>query len=72
MQYTESFLVAKKNKIIESIFDIFYILAQNIDCGYPQSMFGIKYKKNRFTPANPSFPIYKWGLGGIPFTDMVS
>ena len=50
--------------------DIFLIFAQNIDCGftlepprrggsneYPQSMFWSKNKKNRFTPANPSFSI---------------
>ena len=48
--------------------DIFNIFAQNIDCGktlepplqggsnkYPQSMFWIKNKKNRYTPVNPSF-----------------
>ena len=48
--------------------DFFLIVAQNIDCGYtlepprrggsneyPQSMFWIKNKKNRYTPANPSF-----------------
>ena len=51
-------------------FDIFLIFAQNIDCGYtlepprrggsneyPQSMFWSKNKKNRFTPAYPSFSI---------------
>ena len=51
-------------------FDIFLIFAQNIDCGYtlepprrggsneyPQSMFWSKDKKNRYTPANPSFTI---------------
>ena len=50
-------------------FDIFLIFALNIDCGYtlepprrggsneyPQSMFWSKNKKNRYTPANPSFP----------------
>ena len=51
-------------------FDIFLIFAQNIDCGYtleppqrggsnkyPQSMFWSKNKKNRYTPAYPSFSI---------------
>ena len=51
-------------------FDIFLIFAQNIDCGYklepphrggsneyPQSMFWSKNKKNRYTPAYPSFAI---------------
>ena len=50
--------------------DIFNIFVQNIDREYtlepprwggsneyPQSMFWIKNKKNRFTPANPSFSI---------------
>ena len=50
--------------------DIFLIFYQNIDCGYtlepprrggsneyPQSMFWSKNKKNRYTPANPSFSI---------------
>ena len=58
-------------------FDIFLIFAQNIDCGYklepprrggsneyPQSMFWSKIKKNRYTPAYPSFAIYKWGSRG--------
>ena len=52
------------------IFDICLIFAKNIDCGYtlepprrggsnenPQSMFWSKNKKNRYTPANPSFTI---------------
>ena len=46
------------------------MFAQNIDCGYtlepprrggsneyPQSMFWSKHKKNRYTPAYPSFAI---------------
>ena len=44
--------------------DILNIFAQNIDCGYTlepprrgdlQSIFWSKNKKNRYTPANPSF-----------------
>ena len=45
----------------------FLFLLQNIDCNlcsrrggsneYPQSMFWSKNKKNRYTPANPSFGI---------------
>ena len=27
---------------------------------YPHSTFWIKNKKNRYTPANPSFTMYKW------------
>ena len=42
-------------------FDIFLIFAQNIDLTssneYPQSMFWSKDKKNRYTPAYPSFTI---------------
>ena len=54
------------------IFDMFLIFAQNIDSGYtleqpcrggsneyPQSMFWSKKKKNRYTPAYPSFAIRK-------------
>ena len=68
MQYTEFFFVVKNLKIHENFFYIFLIFAQNVDCGYtlerprrggsneyPQSMFWIKNKKNRYTPANPSF-----------------
>ena len=44
--------------------DIFLIFAQNIDCSvsneYPQSMFWSKNKKNRYTPAYPSFTVCKW------------
>ena len=62
-------------------FDVFNIYAQNIDCvymlelpqrggsnKYPQFMFCIKYKKNRYTPVYPSFTIdikVKWGLMGV-------
>ena len=40
-------------------FGVFHVFAQNIYCihEYPQSMFWIKNKKTRFTPANPSFSI---------------
>ena len=31
---------------------------------YPQSIFWSKKKKNRYTTANPSFAISKWGLRG--------
>ena len=59
----------KKLKIFDNV-DIFLIFAQNIDCGYtlepprrgssneyPQPMFWSKNKKNRYTPAYPSFAI---------------
>ena len=57
--------------------DIFHMSAQNIDCGYslepprrggsneyPQSMFLSRNKKIIYTPVNPSFTIWKWGLRG--------
>ena len=73
MQYTEIFLALKIENFQLKFFDIFLIFAQNIDCGYtlepprrggrggsneyPQSMFWSKNKKNRYTPAYPSFAI---------------
>ena len=70
MQYKEIFKVVKNENFPLKNFDIFLIFAQNIDCGYtlepprrggsneyPQSMFWSKNKKNRYTPANPSFII---------------
>ena len=57
---------------------MFLIFAQNIDCGhmlelprrgssneYPQFMFWSKNKKNRYTPANPSFYYIKQGFMGV-------
>ena len=58
------------------------MFAHNIDCGYtlepprrggsnenPQSMFWIRNKKNRYTPANPSFFFYtKLGFKGVYFS----
>ena len=66
MQYTETV----ENFQLKT-FDIFLLIfAQNIDCGYtlepprrggsneyPQSMFWSKNKKNRYTPAYPSFSV---------------
>ena len=70
MQYTVIFKVVKNENFQWKFFDIFLIFAQNIDCGYtlepprrggsneyPQSMFWSKNKKNRYTPAYPSFAI---------------
>ena len=70
MQYTEIFKVVKNEDLQQKFFDMFLIFAQNIDCGntlepprrggsngYPQSMFWSKNKKNRHTPAKPSFAI---------------
>ena len=70
MQYTEIFKVVKTENFQLKNSDIFLIFAQNIDCGYTlepphrggsneyqQSMFWSKNKKNRYTPAYPSFAI---------------
>ena len=55
---------------------MFFIFAQNIGCGYtlellhrdgsneyPQSMFWIKNKNNRYTPVNPRFVTYNSLIG---------
>ena len=68
--YKEFFFCSKIENFHQKKFDIFLIFAQNIDCGYtlepprrggsneyPQSMFWSKNKKNRYTPAYPSFAI---------------
>ena len=70
IQYTEIFSAVKIENFQLKMFDIFHIFAQNIDCGYtlelprrggsneyPQSMFWSTNKKNRCTPAYPSFAI---------------
>ena len=57
--------------------DIFHMSAQNIDREYslepplrggsneyPQSIFVSRNKKIIYTPVNPSFTIWKWGLRG--------
>ena len=73
MQYTEVFKVVKNENFQWNFFFIFLIFAQNIDCGYtleygsneyPQSMFWIKNKKNRYTPVFPIFFIEKLCLRG--------
>ena len=68
MQYTGIFLALKIENFQLKNFGIFLFIAQNIDCGYtlnrlarggsneyPQTMFWGKNKKNRYTPAYPSF-----------------
>ena len=68
------------------VYLIFLFLLQNIDCGYTlesprrggsseylQSVSWSRYKKNKYTPANPSFFYIKVGFkGGIYFTNMFS
>ena len=75
--YSFSPRVVKTENCQKKCFDIFLILAQNIDSGYklepprrggsneyPQSMFWIKNKKNRYTPAYISFNIAS-GVYGV-------
>ena len=70
MIYSNFFSGQKSIISEENVFDIFLIFAQNIDSGYtlepprrggsneyPQSMFWSENKKNRYTPAYPSFSI---------------
>ena len=45
------FFQLKKWKFYQKIFDVFNIIAQNIDCGY----YDWDKKQNRYTPAHPSF-----------------
>ena len=78
MQYTVIFKVVKNENFQWKYFDIFLIFAQNIDCGYtlepprrggsneyPQFMFWSKNRKNRYTPAYPSFAIENGVQGDI-------
>ena len=74
-----NFFRSKIDNFQRKIVDIFLSFAQNIDCGYllepprrggsnvyPQSMFWSKNKKNRYTPAYPSYAI-KSGVWGYTF-----
>ena len=85
VQYIAIFHGCKKDNFQMKMFDIFLIFAQNIDCGYtleppqrggsneyPKSMFWSKNKKNMYTRVNPTFSIYKWGVRGCHYTDMLS
>ena len=71
MQYTNTdFLCFKIENFQQNFLDMLLIFAPNKDCGYtlepprrggskeyPQSLFWSKNKKDRYTPANPSFSI---------------
>ena len=70
-------LPAKCEKFQIKIPIFFLCLLKNIDCGYslepprrggsneyPQSMFWAEIWKIMYTPVNPSFTIWKWGLRG--------
>ena len=75
----QRFFELKKLKIFCRNSLIFFLfLLKKIDCGYtlepprrggsneyPQSMFWSKNKKNRYTPANPSFANIKVGFEGV-------
>ena len=80
MQETEKYFGCKNENFQWTNFNSFLICAQIIDCGYmlepprrgssneyPQSMFWSRNKKNRYTPAYPSFAILKWGIMGYIF-----
>ena len=59
------FLKLSKLKIFSrNVLTFFLFLLQNIDCGYPHSMFWSKNKKHRNNLAYPSFTILKWGSRG--------
>ena len=68
----------KNWKFLNKNSDIFYISAQNIDCGhslepprrggsheYPQSMFLSRNKKNNVYPCKPHFYYIKVGFKGV-------
>ena len=75
IQTYRKFHLQKTEDFQNKNFDIFHISAQNICCGYslepprrggsneyPQYMLWAEIRKIMYTPANPSFTIYKWGL----------
>ena len=79
--YREIFSAVNIEIFIGKNFAIFNFFAQNIDCGYtlepprrggsneyPQSMFWSKIKRNRYTPAYPSFFYIKVGFNGVCIT----
>ena len=72
------FHLPKLKKIRLKNSDVFYISAQNIDCGYslepprwggstelPQSMFLSRNKKNKVYPCKPQFYYIKVGFKGV-------
>ena len=72
-------ILAPKNEIFQiKNSEIFYISAQNIDCGYslepprrggsneyPQSMFSSRNKKNNVYPCKPQLYYIKVGFEGV-------
>ena len=78
------FFQMQKLKFHWKHFDIYNIFAQIIDCGYtleppcrdssneyPQSMFWVKNKKNRYNLEYSTFIIEKWGSEGYTFNGHV-
>ena len=63
-KYTENF-TTKKWKFSDKNSDIFHIYAQNIDCGYPQSMFLSRNKKNNIYPCKIQFYHIEVGFKGV-------
>ena len=79
-KYTENFS-SKKNENFQKKIQIFFISAQNIDCGYsleppnrggsneyPQSMFLSRNKKNNVYPCKPQFYYIKVRFKGVRIT----
>ena len=77
LKYIENF-ISKNCKFSDKNSDIFFISAQNIDCGYslepprrggpneyPQSMFLSRNKKNNVYPCKPQFYYTKVGFKGV-------
>ena len=77
-KYIENFTSKNLKKKSDKNPDIFYISAQNIDCGYslepprrggsneyPQSMFSSKTKKTNVYPCKPQFYYIKVGFKGV-------
>ena len=75
-KYIENF-TTQKNENFQIKINIFYISAQNIDCGYslepprwggsneyPQSLFWAEIRKIIYTPVNPFYYI-KMGFEGV-------
>ena len=63
-KYTEKFTTKENENFQIKNSDIFHISAQNIDCGYSQSLFLSRNKKNNVYPCKPQFYYKKWGLRG--------
>ena len=63
-EYIETF-TTKHLKFTDKNSDIFHISAQNIVCGYSQSMFLSRIKKNNVYPCKPQFYYIKVGFKGV-------